>query len=707
MRNSNRNLLFRIFIILIAIAGIWLPSCASTSAAASRPAAAPVVRHDLTPAERHEVFEAAWTTIRDKHYDKNMNGVDWNAVHERYAPRIDSIRNDDDFTNLTGDMVHELGHSHVAIMPPSEENDKEKKPDGADAAVNIGASGIQAAAIKNKVIISRVEAGSAGTKAGLRTGDEIVAIGGRRMDEMIRAIASKFKAHWEGFVPYGVAELLTDDAGAKFDLDIVRANGEAERVVLILDKPAIPPADFGHLGHIGASFEARMIDGDILYIRFTPCILTLQDQIEAALAAHRSAKACILDLRGNPGGVGAMAMSVTRLFVNVPEELGSMRMRDQEPQRFFVYPGEAPFEGPLVVLVDGATGSTSEILSAGLQYIGRARIIGTRTMGAALPSVGVELPHGWRLQTVIADYHLPNGKSVEGDGVTPDLTVELNAILLQKGRDSVLEAAVRGLPRAPRLADIRMKSAERLVNGPAGKASRPAAAMDEETVALYKKMSEAAHVTQLLSHKNMKQYATIEIMGMKGTSEIVKAAPNKTYSKTELPMVGEIIQTFDGERGWSLNPIQGIQELKGSQLAMLKRDRFDATARMGEFYKKVEIVERHPESDPPFVVVTATPNDGDGDPLKIYVRTSDYLPFKTDMTVESEMGKIHAITEIAEYKEFDGIPQPSKILIKTSGVEVSTVIERVEWDVPVDEKLFEKPAKKKAKKAPKDEKSDK
>ena len=87
---------------------------------------------------------------------------------------------------------------------------------------------------------------------------------------------------------------------------------------------------------------------------------------------------------------------------------------------FAIFPRAEPFRGPLAVLVDGSSASTSEILAGGLKDIHRARIFGTRTAGAALPSVVSRLPNGDGFQYAIANYISQGGEPLEGIGVIPD-----------------------------------------------------------------------------------------------------------------------------------------------------------------------------------------------------------------------------------------------------------------------------------------------
>jgi carboxyl-terminal processing protease len=150
----------------------------------------------------------------------------------------------------------------------------------------------------------------------------------------------------------------------------------------------------------------------------------------------------IVDLRGNPGGIGAMAMSIAGFLIDKPDEiLGTMIARDA-PLKFVVNPRLDQFEGPVAVLVDGLSASTAEIFAEGLKDLGRARVIGSHTAAAALPSVMSRLPNGDGFQYAIANYISKGGKPLEGLGVKLDQEVELTRVSLLEGRDLVLEAAL-------------------------------------------------------------------------------------------------------------------------------------------------------------------------------------------------------------------------------------------------------------------------
>ena len=157
-------------------------------------------------------------------------------------------------------------------------------------------------------------------------------------------------------------------------------------------------------------------------------------------------KACdglIIDLRGNPGGIGGMAMGMAGFLVDKPNQrLGTMYLRDST-LNFVVNPRAKVFSGPVAVLVDGCSASTSEIFAGGLKDLGRARVFGTHTAAAALPSAFERLPNGDGFQYAVANYISEGGQPLEGLGVTPDVVVELTRAALLAGHDPVVDAAHR------------------------------------------------------------------------------------------------------------------------------------------------------------------------------------------------------------------------------------------------------------------------
>jgi carboxyl-terminal processing protease len=169
--------------------------------------------------------------------------------------------------------------------------------------------------------------------------------------------------------------------------------------------------------------------------------------MEDAIKACRDCRGFVLDLRGNPGGIAGLAMGVAGWFTDRSGlQLGTEYLRGIT-LKFVIFPRAEPFRGPLAVLVDGCSASTSEILAGGLKDIHRARLFGTRTAAAALPSVVERLPNGDGFQYAIANYVSQGGQPLEGVGAIPDEEVPLTRRQLLAGEDSTLHAALQWIQK--------------------------------------------------------------------------------------------------------------------------------------------------------------------------------------------------------------------------------------------------------------------
>ncbi|HMO26527.1 MAG TPA: S41 family peptidase, partial [Tepidisphaeraceae bacterium] len=162
--------------------------------------------------------------------------------------------------------------------------------------------------------------------------------------------------------------------------------------------------------------------GNVGYIRLSLWMdpAYVRPKVQEAIESFTEARGIIIDLRGNPGGIGIMAVGIGNFFVSDSQhKLGTMITRENK-LNFVLFPQPTAYTGPLAILVDDGSASTSEIFAGGMKDIGRARVFGTRTPGLALPSAITTLPNGDRFQYVFANYISAGGKALEGDGVVPD-----------------------------------------------------------------------------------------------------------------------------------------------------------------------------------------------------------------------------------------------------------------------------------------------
>jgi carboxyl-terminal processing protease len=236
--------------------------------------------------------------------------------------------------------------------------------------------------------------------------------------------------------------IVQGGAGRKIRTDWYPQEGEALKTYMIPQTDARElSVSVGHLPPQRIEFEQTYIEGGILYLRFNFFTAAMMADIRESLeSAVGNAKGLIFDLRSNVGGLAIMASAITGLLVDEKTSLGKLDMRNG-----FItyqgYPQRKRFHGPVVIIIDGSSVSTSEMLAAGLQETGRARIFGEPSLGESLPSLFRILPSGDVFQYAIGDYHTPNGFRIEKNGVLPDQLVVPTAEDLKAGRDLPLEKA--------------------------------------------------------------------------------------------------------------------------------------------------------------------------------------------------------------------------------------------------------------------------
>jgi carboxyl-terminal processing protease len=418
--------------------------------------ATPTSAADARTTLRRAILDAAWRTVRDKHYDPTLGGVDWNAVRAKYEPLALGAPGDAAYYRLLNQMIGELGQSHMLITGPGAEDEADveelQAPGEASAtpaeAVNTGAlgdPGLTVRVIEGRPTVTRVREGSSADRAGLRPGAVVTEIGGRPLAapggsvRPLRPVEERFALR------RAAARRLLGPAGSRVSVTTLDERDRPAKTILIREEPRTKPVVLGHLPPLYPEVRAYEI-GDVGVIAFN--IFLVQPVLEdvkkavARFSAHH-VRAIVLDLRGNPGGQGAMAIPVGALFVTEPVTLGTLKFRTfgqtltSRPEM-----GAVPFTGPLAILTDEGTASAAEMLAAGLQEAKRAVVVGDASLGAVLPSVIEALPGGAVMQYVVADFKTPKGVLLEGRGVQPDKRVVETRAALRTGRDPVLDAAL-------------------------------------------------------------------------------------------------------------------------------------------------------------------------------------------------------------------------------------------------------------------------
>jgi carboxyl-terminal processing protease len=352
------------------------------------------------------------------------------------------------FYRTLNQMIGELGQSHMMITGPGAEDDTEEPGDSAPGPGGAADPGVTIRVIENRPTITRVRPGSPAERAGLLPGFIVTHIGGRELrvqsssHRPLRPVEERFA------VRRRAQHRLMGPAGTKVSLRYLDNGDRPAEALLEREQPEAAPVELGHLPPLYPEVRADM-RGDVAILAFNifllqPVMADIKHAMEGFRARH--ARALIIDLRGNPGGQGAMAIPIAAQLVSEPLTLGTLKFRDFN-QVLTASPDlrSVPFTGPVAIVTDEGTASASEMLAAGLQEARRAVVVGDVTLGAVLPSVIEALPGGAVMQYVVADFKTPKGVLLEGRGVQPDRRVIETRAGLQSGRDPVIDAALNAV----------------------------------------------------------------------------------------------------------------------------------------------------------------------------------------------------------------------------------------------------------------------
>lgn len=432
-------------------------------------------------------FDEAWRLVRDTHFDPEFNGVDWDAVRDELRPRLEETTSLRETRMVISEMLGRLGQSHFALIPgeavdakPAEdlwsgETEASETPAASAAAPTSGSetttspspavdepavetgpgwAGLQLRPVEGRLTVTSVAADSPAEAAGVRPGWIVKSVEGFDPAASVEGMASA-AGESMAWLQVSMAAMQRFDADRGRTVRAVFLDEDDREVRVELVTAALPgtPVQFGNLPVMYVDFdayEAPAEDARIGVIAFNFWMIPVVRPFREAVDEFRDADGIIIDLRGNLGGIGGMVMGIGGYFIDEKISLGTFKTRDATAE-FRVQPQlltadnkrTTPYAGPVAILIDGLSASTSEVFAGGMQGVGRVRVFGTTSAGAALPAMMDRLPNGDVLLHAMADFLAPSGQSLEGRGVVPDEVVETTREDLLQGRDPQMEAAIR------------------------------------------------------------------------------------------------------------------------------------------------------------------------------------------------------------------------------------------------------------------------
>ncbi len=259
--------------------------------------------------------------------------------------------------------------------------------------------GIEVAADGSAVRILHALPGSPAEQAGLRAGDEILAIDGKGVGSDVSAAIERMRG-----VSGSTVTLTIHRAGRPGVLSFAlrRANVEIHSV----DSQSLSPG-YG-------------------YVRIEEFTDTTPDEVSAAISKLQrdnpaGLSGLVLDLRDNPGGVLESGVAVADDFLNSGVILTAEGRTPDARFEMDATPGDLMNGAPIVVLVNSGTASAAEIVSAALKDHGRALLIGHKTYGKGTVQTVIPLQYGGAVKLTTSRYFTPSGGSVQGKGIIPDI----------------------------------------------------------------------------------------------------------------------------------------------------------------------------------------------------------------------------------------------------------------------------------------------
>jgi carboxyl-terminal processing protease len=384
----------------------------------------------LAEEERTRIFEQVWALVRDRYIYQDYRGVDWEAVRAEFAPRVVAAATPEEFYDLMREMIDRLGDDHSRFESPQEVAEDEARFDGELSYVGIGAV---VRDVPEGGMITRLARGGPAEEAGLQPRDVILAIDGIMF------------SNEEAFGPGGPITAIRGTPGSSVRLT-VRSPGTPDREVEVIRRPidneAFPPVESRRLP--GTQVGLVMID--------TFDIEDLDQRVRAQIEELSKAgplDGLIVDVRDNGGGFVDLMLDTIALFAD-GGSIGSSRGRDSNSGLDVPGGRTVPqLDGvPVVVLTGPDTVSAAEMFAAGMQVLGRARVVGMPSAGNTENLLQRNFSDGSRLWLAELTYQLPDGSTVEGRGVLPDRPVEAEWWRFAPEDDPQIQAALDELQQS-------------------------------------------------------------------------------------------------------------------------------------------------------------------------------------------------------------------------------------------------------------------
>ncbi len=379
------------------------------------------------------IVDEAWQIVNREYVDGTFNRLDWQKTRMELLKRNYSTRQEA-YVAIRS-TLKKLGDPYTRFMDPQQFQSLNNQTSGEMSGVGIR---LEANPRTQQLVVAEAIENSPAAKAGIKTGDVIVAIDGKSTKNMnLEGAISLIR----GEIGKSITLKIARGTKSPFDIPLTRAQIEVSSV-----------------------FSEAKQEGNLKvgYIRLSEFSSHSSEQMQKAIKDlnRKQVGAYVLDMRGNPGGLLQASVEIARMWLDNGTIVKTVDRKGGN-EDFRAVQG-ALTQLPMAVLVDGNSASASEILAGALKDNRRAQIVGAQTFGKALVQSVHSLSDGSGMAVTVAHYYTPNGTDIGHKGVTPDVKVDLSSMeqrsladspaLLGSAQDPQYQRAISVLQNKPNMA---------------------------------------------------------------------------------------------------------------------------------------------------------------------------------------------------------------------------------------------------------------
>lgn len=359
---------------------------------------------DTSQMSSQKLFEHTWHVVKNEYYDPNFNRQYWVRWKNHYKGKI---KTEEDAKVAIDSMLESLDDPYSRFLTK-----REFAEQNSSITSKISGIGVNIVNDSGKTKIINVIENTPAQFADLKSGDIIISVDGVKVSGLSLA---------------QVSSLVKGPVNTFVSMDILRGNEVIKKKIIRKE--------------ISIKTVKSSIDKNIGYIQLTSFISTATpNEFLEALENTHDTKGLIIDLRGNTGGLLPNAVFISNLFIN-KGKIVSIVGRNGYHYDIMAQDTNVNIDKPVILLVDGASASASEIFSGAMKDYHRAKLVGTKTYGKGMVQKIIPMPNETGLNLTVAKYLTPKGSDINKLGINPDIEMPIKQADILAKKDTQLEKA--------------------------------------------------------------------------------------------------------------------------------------------------------------------------------------------------------------------------------------------------------------------------